>query len=283
MTDIESAGCFKIFVNRFVIEHAVAFRGKHVVDMPAGTGVTSRTLRDVGARVSAFDLFPEYFKVDGIRCQRADILEGIPLTSGTADAVICQEGIEHFSDQLKAFREFNRILTPAGKLYLTTPNYSNLRAKLSHLLAETERFGSMMPPNEIDSVWMVNTSVSKEFYLGHVFLIGIQKLRVLAKLSGLKINNIYFEQVKPTSLLLFPVFYPFILLFNWLAYRKNMRKKSSVPAEKKKEVYGEQLRLNINPKILVDGTLFVEFTKECEFDSVADKLRSVHDSFDIRT
>ncbi len=283
MTHDESAGYFKLFVNRFITDHAQAFKGKHVVDMPAGTGVTSRVLHEIGARVSAFDLFPEYFKVDGLTCQRADITHGIPLEDASADVVFCQEGIEHFSDQLRALKEFNRVLRPGGKLYITTPNYSNLRAKVSHLFAETERFGSMMPPNEMDSVWMVNTGISKEFYLGHVFLIGIQKLRVLAKLSGLKIMALHFEQIKPTSLLLFPFLYPFIVLFNVLAYWNSMRKKSDVSREEKREVYREQLFLNINPKILVDGTLFVEFFKECEYGDVAARLRSVHKSFDVPT
>jgi ubiquinone/menaquinone biosynthesis C-methylase UbiE len=52
------------------------------------------------------DLFPEYFNVEGLTCLRVNVMEGIPLESNSVDCVICQEGIEHFSDQLKVFKEF---------------------------------------------------------------------------------------------------------------------------------------------------------------------------------
>ncbi|MGB2868123.1 MAG: class I SAM-dependent methyltransferase [Bacteroidota bacterium] len=274
---------FKIFFNKFIDEHAEMFRGKHVVDVPAGTGVTSQALIDAGARVSPFDLFPEYFRVVGLVCQRANVLDGIPLQRHTADVVICQEGIEHFSDQYKALQELNRILKPGGVLLLTTPNASNLRSKLSYLFSESERFGSLMPPNELDSVWMVHQQASREIYFGHIFLIGIQKLRVLARLSGFAIAKIHFEQAKPTSVVLFPLLYPFIVLVNLWTYLGNLRKASAVPLARRKEVYGEQLRLSIHPKILVDGTLFVEFTKECDAEEVAGRLTSTHESFDVAT
>ena len=274
---------FKIFFNRFIDEHAEMFRGKQVVDVPAGTGITSQALVDVGARVHPFDLFPEYFRVEGLVCQRANVLEGVPLQRHAADVVVCQEGIEHFSDQYKVLRELNRILKPGGTLLLTTPNASNLRSKLSHLFSESERFGSLMPPNELDSIWMVNQQASKEIYFGHIFLIGIQKLRVLAKLSGFAITRIHFEQAKPTSVILFPFIYPFIVLVNIWTYFGNLRKKSAIPLAKRREVYGEQLRLSIQPKILVDGTLFVEFTKESDSEEVAGRLTSAHESFDVTT
>ncbi|MGB0887585.1 MAG: class I SAM-dependent methyltransferase [Vicingaceae bacterium] len=34
----------------------------------------------------------------------------------SSDYLICQEGIEHFSDQLASFKEFNRVLKKGGRL-----------------------------------------------------------------------------------------------------------------------------------------------------------------------
>ncbi|MBI5464285.1 MAG: class I SAM-dependent methyltransferase, partial [Ignavibacteriales bacterium] len=200
----EHEGGFKDFFNRHLMARREELKGKVIVDVPAGSGTTSALLNSLGAKVFSFDLFPEYFQPTHIKCQRADVLRGLPFPDGAADFVICQEGIEHFSDQKKALAELSRMLKIGGRLLLTTPNYSNLRAKLSYLLAESERFGSSMPPNEIDSIWMVKPELSNDIYLGHVFLIGIQKLRVLAKLSGLNIEQVHFESFKPTSVLLFP-------------------------------------------------------------------------------
>jgi SAM-dependent methyltransferase len=273
----------KHFMENYILTHDHLFNEKIVVDLPAGSGVTSRVLKRVGASVLPFDLFPEFFQCEGLHCTRVNILEKIPLADNLADVVICQEGVEHFSDQLKVLREFNRILKDGGLLIVTTPNHSNLRSKVSYLLSESERFGSLMPPNELDSIWMSDQLLSKEIYFGHIFLIGIQKLRLLAKLSGFKIKNILFERARPTSVLLFPFLYPFIFLANWMAYRKNMQKNTDCSQEVKRRVYGEVFRLSIMPKILIDGTLFVELEKESAVSAVAQNLRGIYKDFHIVT
>lgn len=269
----------KYHVKQYLLKNKDRIKGKTVVDIPAGNGITSKILKDIGATTLAFDLFPEYFTVDGIDCQRANVLDKIPLDNNAADFVICQEGIEHFTDQFKAFKEFNRILQKDGSLIITTPNYSNLRARLSYFLSESERFNSIMPPNEIDSIWMNNQQIGNEVYFGHVFLIGAQKLRVLAKLAGFKIGHIQFTRLKTTSLLIFLFAYPFILLSNWITYLKNVRKNKGYDLAYQKEVYKEIFMLSINPKLLVDGHLFVEFIKEKDSEEVMRGLKSAHKEF----
>lgn len=269
----------KYHVKRYLVKNADRIKGRTVVDIPAGNGITSKIIKDIDGIPLAFDLFPEYFNAEGIVCQRANVLDKIPLSNHTADFVICQEGIEHFTDQFKAFKEFNRILKKNGSLIITTPNYSNLRARLSYFLSESERFNSIMPPNEIDSIWMSDQHIANEIYFGHVFLIGIQKLRVLAKLSGFKIRHIQFTRLKTTSLFILLFAYPFILLSNWVTYLKNVRKNKGYDKAYQKEVYKEIFMLSINPKVLVDGHLFVEFSKEKESAEVLGTLKSVHKEF----
>lgn len=271
----------KYYVNRFLQNNKAQLKGKTVIDFPAGNGVTTRIIKDLGAIPLAFDLFPEFFNVEGIICERANISEGLPVNDKTADVLICQEGIEHFTDQLRAIREFNRVLKPGGRLLVTTPNYSNLRSKLSYLLGETERFNSKLAPNELDSIWMSKQDISAEIFYGHIFLIGIQKLRTLARLSGFKIQQIYFTRAKSTSVLLFPFFYPFIFFSNWIAYRKSMNNKNGYDTKTKKETYGEIFKLGINPKILVDGHLMVEFIKVEELAAVAKNLKSGQEEFGL--
>jgi ubiquinone/menaquinone biosynthesis C-methylase UbiE len=271
----------KYHVKRYLLANKNIFNGKKVVDFPAGNGVTSRILKEIGAAPIPLDLFPEYFEIEGLKCERANIRDGLPLGDKFADALICQEGMEHFSDQYEAFKEFNRVLKDKGTLLITTPNYSNLRARLSYLLSESERFNSTMPPNELDSIWMSRQEITSEIYFGHIFLIGIQKLRILAKLAGFKIKQYHFTRMRSTSLLLLPFFYPFILLSNWIAYQKNMRKNKDFEPEIKKEVYGEIFRLAINPKILVGSNLMVEFSKEQDHHHVAKGLRSQHKEFGL--
>lgn len=269
----------KYHIKKYILAHRKRFENKKVVDLPAGNGITCKLLKEIGAEPIAFDLFPEYFQVDGVECQRANILDRIPMDDKTSDFVICQEGIEHFTDQFKSLTEFNRILKMNGSLIITTPNYSNLRARMSYYLSESERFNSIMPPNEIDSIWMNDQKITSEVYFGHVFLIGIQKLRVLARLSGFKIKHIQFTRLKTTSLALLIFTYPFILLSNFITYRKNLNKNKGYDKEFQREVYREIYKLSINPKLLVDGHLFVEFEKIEDFDKVMSGLKSVHDKF----
>ena len=271
----------KFYVKRFLLQNKDRFAGKKIVDFPAGNGITSRLIKEIGATPYPFDLFPEYFNIEGLTCQRANIISGIPVEPGFADAIICQEGIEHFSDQLNALKEFNRILKPGGILLVTTPNYSNIRAKLSYLLSESERFNSIMAPNELDSVWMSKQDVTDEIYFGHIFLIGIQKLRVLARLAGFKIKKIHFTRAKSTSVLLLPFFYPFIYLSNRIAFRKNLRKNKNYDEKTKREVYGEIFRLATNIKVLISGDLMVEFEKEKESAEVGKFLKSQHTEFGV--
>ena len=276
----DNTNSIKYHVKVFILQNQKKFKDKVVIDAPAGAGITSRILKEVGATVHAYDLFPEYFKVKGLTCQRTNIMEGIPVPDKFADVVVCQEGIEHFSDQYRALQEFNRVIKQNGSLLITTPNYSNLQSRLSHFLFETEYFTKVMPANEADSIWMADQSFSKEIYLGHIFLIGIQKLRLLAKLSGFRIKQIVFTYPKTTSLVLLPLAYPFIWLATRLTYRKSIREPSSSPMALRQQVYREIMQLNTSARILVDKYLFVEFEKEAQLETVRSNLHSQHTTFD---
>lgn len=273
----------KYHVKKYLLKHAGRFTGKTVVDLPAGNGVTSRILKDIGCEVRPFDLFPEYFDVDGLTCERANVMDAVPMENEAADVVICQEGIEHFSDQFKSLQEFNRITKLGGSLIITTPNYSNLKSRMSYFLSESEKFHSIMPPNEIDSIWMNNQKVSNEVYFGHVFLIGIQKLRVLSRLAGYRIKHIQFTRVKPTSMFLLIVHYPIIYLSNYITYRKNLKRDNGYDMSYQAEVYTDLFQLSVNWRILVDGHLFVEFEKVEHANKVMSGLQSVHKDFGVRT
>jgi ubiquinone/menaquinone biosynthesis C-methylase UbiE len=269
----------KYHVKKYLLNNKDFLANKKVVDCPAGNGVTSRILKEIGAEPIPFDLFPEYFEIEGLKCERANVMDRLPLENHHADAVICQEGIEHFSDQIKPLQEFNRVLKKEGTLLITTPNYSNLRSRLSYMLAESERFLSMMPPNEMDSIWMSKQDVSKEVYYGHIFLIGFQKLRVLGKLSGFKIRKVHFTRAKSTSILLLPLFYPFIVLFNVLAFRKSLKKTPPELREEKRKIYKEQLSLNLSIKNLIASHIVIEFEKEMDYDKVGESLMSRDQDF----
>lgn len=264
---INNPKSIKYFVKNYLKENRSRLENKIVVDIPAGNGATTEILMSLGAEVYPFDLFPEYFLLDGIKCERANIVEKIPVADEFADMLICQEGVEHFSDQLKVFKAFNRVLKKNGRLLITTPSYSNLAAKISYLLFESET-GARMPPNEIDDIWMSDKSKTNEIYHGHIFLMGLQKLRIIGKLTGFNIQEIRYVRLSKGSLLLFPIFYPFILLRSLLTYSKNMKKDKGSTNKTKRNIYQEQLKININPANLLSRHTFIVFEKNKNVDEV---------------
>lgn len=279
MNHEENPKSIKYHVKRYLHKNKERFQNKSFIDFPAGNGITTRILREIGSNPIPLDLFPEYFNIEGLECKRANIVEGLPVEDASADYLICQEGIEHFSDQLSAFKDFNRVLKKGGGLIITTPNYSNLRAKMSYFLSESERFNSIIAPNELDSIWMSKQEITNEIYYGHIFLVGILKLRCFGKLSGFKIKHVQHTKMKPTSIIFLILFYPFILASNWITYRKRLRKNKDFNEETKREVYKEIFNLSINPKILVGSHIFIEFEKEKELNEIAKDLKSMHKKF----
>jgi ubiquinone/menaquinone biosynthesis C-methylase UbiE len=260
---INNPKSIKFYVKNYFNSIKNELKDKIVLDIPAGNGATTELLLEHGAKVEAYDLFPEYFMVKGIECKRADIVDSIPVSNKHADMLICQEGIEHFSDQLKTFKEFNRVLKTNGRLIITTPSYSNLASKFSYLLFESET-SKKMPPNEIDDIWMSDKSVTTELYHGHIFLIGLQKLRVIGKLSGFNIKEIRYLRISKGSVVLFPFLYPLIFISSYLRYFKNLKKHKGLPTAYKVNVYKEQLKINIHPKNLLNHHIFMVFEKDKE-------------------
>jgi SAM-dependent methyltransferase len=248
----------KFHVKRFLDERGASLAGARVLDVPAGAGTTTQILLDHGAIVEAFDIFPEYFMVDGARCTYANVLRGIPVSDGYADMVVCQEGIEHFCDQIAALREFNRVLKVGGEPVLTTPSYSHLVARCSYLLFESESL-RRMPPNERDDVWMADTDSSGEVYFGHLFLIGMQRLRTMARLCGFRVTEVRWVRLSKMSLLLLPFLYPPLALSSLWRYHRNSRRKS---AAGRIAIYKEQVTLNLSLRTLLNRHMFVVLQKD---------------------
>lgn len=169
--------------------------------------------------------------------------------------VLCQEGIEHIGNQNDVFTEFSRILRINGLLVLTTPNYSNIKSRLSYLFTESEAFGRIMPPNEIDSVWL-DHGQSERVYLGHVFLTGFARLRLFGYLAGFEILKIHKTRINYTSLIFFPLVYPLILFFSFRTYIRFTGK------TKNKKIGREILKYMVMPRLLLQGHMIIEFCKK---------------------
>lgn len=100
----------------------VDVRGKHVLDVGCGRGLARHAVEAMGGRYVGLD-----FVVSG---------SGFPLVQGDAlhlpfgaerfDVVCCMDAFEHFPDPDGGAREFHRVLTRGGAMFLSVPNYANV-------------------------------------------------------------------------------------------------------------------------------------------------------------
>jgi SAM-dependent methyltransferase len=268
----------KEHVNRVLASLPATSKGARAVDFPAGNGVTSECLHKLGVEVLAIDLFPELFRFKAAKIIRGDLSLEFPVASEAFDLAVCQEGIEHVGNQDHVFREFSRLLKPGGTLLLTTPNYSNLKSKLSYLLCESEAFGRIMPPNEFESIWLSPGSEGNgsnevptppRVYFGHCFLTGFFRLRLFAQLAGFELKKIHDSRVNSTSLLLFPLLYPFICFSAWKTARRFRRKSKQAALAK------ELFQWMISPKLLLENHLILEFKRKSELSDPQNRGREV--------
>jgi SAM-dependent methyltransferase len=136
-----------------LVEAARLAAGERVVDVACGTGVVTRiAAQRVGprGRVTGVDLNAGMISVartlpagDGALIEW---LEGsalaLPLPDASADAVLCQQGLQFFPDKALALREMRRVVRRGGRLALSVwsavgPYHSAVGEALTRLVDET--------------------------------------------------------------------------------------------------------------------------------------------------
>lgn len=263
-------------IYRYVQEYVASLpdlTGKVVVDIPCGDGRAGYAFRKRGATIIALDLYPEFMKIEGIEARHADLSERLPLEDACADYLICQEGIEHISDKVGMFREFNRVLKKGGSLVFTIPSISHVRGRLSWLLVESDLW-KRLAPNEMDSVWF-SEGESDRLYFGHLFLIGVHHLLTICTLTGFGTIERRKSKLSGTSVVLGVLLYPLIALMTLRAYWSSDRKNRHVDAERRKAILWERVRLNLSPTTLFRRHIFWVMRKDKELPEAHADIRTL--------
>lgn len=269
--DFPKAGIHK-YVSEY-IRSLPDMSGKTVLDVPCGDGRSSYEFKKKGADIIALDLFPNFMLVDDIEAKYADLSEKLPVEDNSVDYIICQEGIEHIPNQLNVLEEFNRVLKKGGILLLTTPNNSQMRARVSHMLLETDLW-KRMPPTEIDTIWFAENNKDK-LYFGHLFLVGVQHLQSLVTFSGFEVTN-RIKTDKGSTAIIFSLFaYPFLVLFTMSSYFYYRNKNPQVDKATKRKILWERVKLNLSPTTLFNKHIFWEMKKTNSLDDTIERLRNM--------
>lgn len=113
-----------------LLKHAAPRPGERVLDVACGTGIVARKVAPiVGAEgtVVALDLSSVMLDVArglpvpaGARIEwREGNAQALPLPDDAFDLVLCQHGLQFFSDRRAAVREMQRVLARAGRVVLS--------------------------------------------------------------------------------------------------------------------------------------------------------------------
>ena len=120
---------------QLVRERIGKVEGLRILEVACGRGGFVSELTRAGACVTGCDFSFAALRVAGDKLARAEKRRGSGLVQGDAqnlpfadesfDLIVSCETIEHLPEVNAAVREMHRVTRLGGKLFLTTPNYSN--------------------------------------------------------------------------------------------------------------------------------------------------------------
>jgi 2-polyprenyl-3-methyl-5-hydroxy-6-metoxy-1,4-benzoquinol methylase len=200
--------------------HPYTNAGHAILNLPSGHGELSRELEKQGGQVTSADLFPEFSKYRPEDVVKADMNQPLPFESGSFDAIVCQEGVEHLENVPSFLAECRRVLKNGGRLFITTPNYLDLSSRLSFFLTGLKGFRSHYP-NEESSIWGIAVG---RVYHGHAFTLPFFQIRYLLRIN--QFDSIQLNGVKrsATSSILYWIMRPIIPVLSALLTRRRIRR-----------------------------------------------------------
>jgi len=174
-----------------------------VLDVPSGEGALAIRLAEMGYDVRCCDLYPEIFRLPEVEIKKGDLNSSLPYEDRSFDHIVCIEGLEHIENPHQAFREFQRLIRPGGRLVVSVPNILNIEERLKWLF-----FGYTSHFKPLTAQYL--TSVSQKFsgteeVALHVNPISYSELRYLIEKYGFEIAGVYRDKPKRNSWLYLPI------------------------------------------------------------------------------
>ena len=128
------------FVEKFVIEKSkLILPGQIILDAGAGEHPYESFFGHAKYESCDFDdiFSPDWKNLHTYLCD----LEHIPTDNERFDAILNTQVLEHVSEPEKVLKEFNRILKPGGKLFLTCPQSWGIHGKEPHSYFNFTKYG----------------------------------------------------------------------------------------------------------------------------------------------
>lgn len=109
-------------------------KGQGILDAGCGSGRLSARLHDAGYKVSCLDRKLICEQIPGIDYLERDLSDGLPFESGSIDNITFTEVFEHLKQPYYVLHELGRVLRKDGLLFMSIPNYWNIKHRLRYLL-----------------------------------------------------------------------------------------------------------------------------------------------------
>ena len=201
-----------------------------VVDVGAGEGYFSKMVGDSlesergripDGALAACDLFPEFFRYTGVRCDPINPDGSLPYADATFDVACSLEVVEHVKDQLAFARELWRIIKPGGVAIVSTPNVLNLNSRVRYLHSG---FTVLFDPLSL-------TSEDPRHTAGHIHPVPYYYLAYQLRRAGFRSVTAHYDRFKSSARALLGVWGPFVTVSNALFRRRLAARKADVSAE----------------------------------------------------
>lgn len=131
---------------------------KKILDIGCNDGFFSEKLKNTGHIVTGIDISEQMLaqaKKRGIQVKKVDIeSETLPFSDNSFDIVLLSDVIEHIFDTDRLLSECHRVLTPRGKLLISTPNIASLGRRFMLLFGISPylEFSTHLETNGLPSV-----------------------------------------------------------------------------------------------------------------------------------
>ena len=204
--------------------------GARVVDVGAGEGYFSKMVGDRVASeltrapdtvLAACDLFPEFFRYDGIRCDPINADGSLPYPDGAFDVACSLEVIEHIKDQFAFTRELYRVVKPGGIAIVSTPNVLNLNSRVRYLHSG---FTVLFDP-------LLMSSDDPRHTAGHINPVPYYYLAYQLRRAGFRSVAAHYDRFKTSARGLLAAWGPFIGIAHALFRQRLAAKKPDVVEE----------------------------------------------------
>jgi SAM-dependent methyltransferase len=208
-----------------------------LADLGAGQGALSVWANDAGFQTTAIDFNKGNFVADSINFVQADLNQPLPIADNSFDVVAALEVIEHLENSYALLREITRILKPGGYAVVSTPNESNLAARVSYL---SSGFYS-------DAAYVMRVPGPGDFYNPHVNCLPLPTLEYAWRRAGLIMEKFEVSRYRPLACLLWPLLAP----VQWIKLASRHHKKKHADEATEKAVY----KLMNDPRVLTGRIL----------------------------